>query len=174
MKIKSNSKGIKLLLILCLIFFFGMIGLLLIIHDIDKQNEDNTIELAAIVESTQITNANNHVYVEILLEGNKYLLIQNSIGEKINVDNIESLQKGEMVYFRIEKNMEKQYKAGIVNILSLRTEKNEIFSLNDYNTFIHETVFQARIACIIAAIVFLTIALFLMRRLIYKSTKRKE
>lgn len=165
MKARSKEKGMKLLLALCSILFFGMMGLLLIINGVDKQNEENTIELAAAVQSTQVTNANDHVRIEISLEGNKQLLIQNSIGEKINVDYIEGIQKGEMVYFRIEKNMEEQYEAGMVNIVSLRTERDEIFSLNDYNTFIHETVFQARIAGIIAATIFLILALLLIWQL---------
>lgn len=169
---KIKNRGMKLLLILCLILFFGMIGLLLIINGIDKQNEENTIELTAVVESTQVTNPNNHVHAEILLEGNKKLLIQNSIGEKINVDYIKNLQNGEIVFFRIEKQMEEHYEAGMVNIVSLRTERDEIFSLNDYNTFIHETAFQARIACIIAAIIFLILALLLIWRLrCYKKKK---
>ncbi len=169
---KAKNRGLKLLLILCLLLFFGMIGLLLIINGIDKQNEENTMEFTAVVQSTQVTNANDHVYIEILLEGNKKLLIQNSIGEKINVDSIQNLQSGELVFFRIEKQMEEHYEAGLVNIVSLRTERDQIFSLDDYNTLIHETAFQARIAGIIAAAIFLILAFLLIWRLrCYKKKK---
>ena len=153
----KKRKLIVFSLILFLIFFFGIIGLLISMNSIDKQTEKNTTEFMATVTNVETTDTGKNIYVEIYTEEYGDILhISTSVSKKIDMDDINNLQKGQTIIFRIENNMLDQFeKIGFGNIVSLKTSEKEIFSLISYNKYIHDSAFPARIAGIVLISIFL-------------------
>lgn len=149
-------------MIFCLEFFLGLIGVLITMNSIDKKTEKNTTEFVATITKVDVANTGKDMYVEIGTKEYESLLhISTSISERIDMDNINSLQKGQTIFFRIEDNMVEQFgKVYFCNIVSLRTTETEIISLGSYNTYIHEAAFPARIAGGILAGIFLSVFIY--------------
>ena len=149
-------------MIFCLEFFLGLIGVLITMNSIDKKTEKNTTEFVATITKVDVTNTGKDVYIEIgTKEYESLLYISTSISERIDMDKINNLQKGQTIFFRIEDNMIEQFgKVYFCNIVSLKTSETEIISLNSYNTYFHDAAFPARVAGIIFAGVFLAVFVY--------------
>lgn len=65
----------------------------------------------------------------------------------MGVEDIEALKIGEKISFRVEKAKAEQLdKAEFVNIAALKTEMKVILSLEDYNGYMRDAAYPARMA----------------------------
>ena len=75
------------------------------------------------------------------------LYLQQSICNEMGVEDIEALKIGEKISFRVEKAKAEQLdKAEFVNIAALKTEMKVILSLEDYNGYMRDAAYPARMA----------------------------
>ena len=158
----KKKKLIMVLLILCMISFFGTIGLLISMNSIDKQTEQSTTEFMATVTHVETTYTEKNTYIEVYTEEyGTMLYISTTISRKINIDDITNLQNGQKILFRVENNKLDEFeKAEFVNVVSLKTTEKEIFSLSSYNEYIHESVIPARITGIVLITVFALVSAY--------------
>lgn len=164
MKYKININ--KFSKIISLIFFCGIIGIIITLNSIDKLAVKNTTEFNAIVKKIEITEAGENLYINIYTkEPEKTLNISTSVSRKISRSDIESLQEGEVIVFRIENNMIKRFENnGFGSVVSIKTDEKEILSLDDYNVFIHDSVSIARKVAMFFSLVFLLIFIIPRKR----------
>lgn len=143
------------------VFFIGLIGLLLITRNIDQQTEKTTTLYTATVTGVEVTKIGNDISAEISVkEYSNNLLISESICKKINIDDVQHLETGQIIYFRIENFMVQHLNnAAFVNIASLKTDAKDIFSLADYNQYVHASSYPGRISTIVAAAICLSISI---------------
>jgi hypothetical protein len=162
------------ILIFSMLFFLGTVGIMISMTPIDKQTEDTTTDYSATVSNIQITDTGKSTYVAIQTkEYDSALQISTNISDKLNMDDVRRLQEDQKIFFRIENTKAGQMNtAQAVHIVSLQTEQTDIFTLDDYNAYMKQAAYPARIASMIAALGFLAIfCIFLIR---YHIGKRKH
>ncbi len=167
-----NKLNIKIvILVISILFFIGMIGLMIFMSQIDKQTEDTTTYYAATVTEIWINRIENSIYAEIhTKEYDSALQISTNITKNINMNDVKDLKNGQKIFFRIENiKSDQMNKVDFINIVSLKTETKDIFSLEDYNRYISNSAYPARIASVAVVLLFLFISLFC-----FFSIKRKK
>lgn len=150
------------IMIISLLFFIGTVGLIISMHQIDKQTEDTTTLYTATVSGVDITDTGENIFAKIhIKEYNTSLHIDTTISKNISMDDVRNLENGQTIFFRIENiKVQQMDKVDFLNITSLKTDKNNIFTLEEYNAFISDSAYPARIAGIITAILFFSISVF--------------
>ncbi len=156
---KSSIK--VFILIISIVFFIGSIGLLIIMSQAYKQSEDTTTYYSATVSYINVTDTGESTYAEIYTEEYETVLeILPNICKNINMDDVKNLKIGQRIFFRIQNIKSNQMnEVFFVDIVSLRTESKDIFSLDEYNSYTKNSIYHPRIAAVIMAMFFLTIAL---------------
>ncbi len=145
MRVKNTN---KIAVIIFLLILVVSTGLLISMGGIDRQSEDNTVLFTATVKSTVFMDTGENISVEINTEEFKAgLYLQQSICNEMGVEDIEALKIGEKISFRVEKAKAEQLdKAEFVNIAALKTEMKVILSLEDYNGYMRDAAYPARMA----------------------------
>lgn len=168
-----------IIMIISIIFFFGMIDLFVVMIKEYKMTEENTVLLTATVESVNINDTGDNIY--LLININEYepdLMITSNVAKRIDLSLIEDLENGEKISFRIEKSY-KKYMADHVNvsdsvafvpITSLSAETKDIFSLENYNATVKESAKPAKIAGIILDILCIAVIILISYKLIKEKT----
>lgn len=131
--------------------------------DLDNQDENTTARIAATVSETPITDHGDHISVSIITcEYRSELIILYLDAYPNNViDDIRQLNKGEKIYFRIKSNeVEDMSSVYIMPIMSLETETETIFSLEDYNRVTKWNTRSIKQAPVFAALVLLAVSVF--------------
>ena len=154
---KSKTKMIILLL-----FFAVMIGLIISMSKIDKQTEDTTTLYTATVIDVDVTNTGKNNFAEIhTKEYSTSLYISTNISKYIKMDDVKNLRNGQTIFFRIENiKIRQMNNVEYVDITSLKTDTKEIFSLEEYNKYIYNSAYPARIISIVMALLLFSISLF--------------
>jgi len=144
-----------------LILFIVTVGLIVFMSKIDKQTEETTTLYTATVKNVDITDTGTNVSLEIFTEEySTSLLVSTNIAKHLSLDDIKELNAGQAVFFRIDDAKSEQMNTvAFLDIVSLKTEAKEIFSLEEYNELIHESAKPARILGYILSVLFLSIAL---------------
>ena len=66
-------------------------------------------------------------------------MIRSSVSKQIDLDKVRNLQPGQKIYFTIENYKAEQLdKVRFVDITSLRTDTQVIYSLDDYNSYFNK------------------------------------
>lgn len=158
----KKSKIKIVIMSVSLLFFVATIGLIISMSKIDKQTENTTTFYTATVIGVDVTNTGENIFAEIhTKEYNTSLHISANISKNIRMDDVRNLRNGQTIFFGIENIKVRQMnKVEFVNITSLKTETKDILSLEEYNKCIHNSVYPARIASIVMALLFLSISLF--------------
>ena len=132
---KSNSNCMILVMIVSLAFCAVMLTFEFMIADDCNQKENTTTEFSATVKQVVIGNTEDKQGVRIYTqEYDAFLYIPLSVDQTPNVSGIKKLETGETIYFRINNDFAKQMEnSSLFPIRSLRTEKSNIISLDDYN-----------------------------------------
>lgn len=156
----KKTKFTVIILIFSILFLIGTVGIIGFMMQIDKQTENTTTCYSATVSNVQVTNTEKHLYVEIQLnEYNSNLQISTNISKNINIEDINGLKKGQKIFFRIENiKVDQINHVEFVDIVSLKTENKDIFTLDDYNKYMKQSAYPAKIAGIIVSLAFLSIA----------------
>lgn len=121
----------------------------------DRQSEGTTTAFSATVKNVVVTETETKLYPKIYVNESETCLLINSISKEINLDIVRNLQPGQKIYFRIEDYKAEQLDgAKIVDIVSLRTDTQVIYSLDDYNRHFNETVYprNRKFTCIFIAL----------------------
>ena len=147
-------------MIVSLLFFAGMIGILITMSKIDRQTEATTTLLTATVTSVDVNDTGKNIYVEIhTKEYETSLLLSTNISKSINMEEVRNLKEGQVIVFGIEKSAADQMDmVEFISITSLKTDTKDILSLEEYNNLLHASAVPARIACIVMAALFLCIS----------------
>ena len=148
--------------IVFLFLFCATIGLIISMSQIDQQTEKTTTACRATISHIEINDTGKEMFVEIHTEEYRSsLLISTNVSKNIKMKEIGELKKGQTISFRMEnKNAEQIDKVEFLGIVSLETDKKCIFSLEDYNKYIQESAYPARMASVAMSVIFLFLSLF--------------
>lgn len=157
-KLRSNI----VIMFVSLQFLVVTIGLIVSMSKIDKQTEDTTSLYTATVIGVDVTNTGENIFAEIhTKEYNTSLYISTNICKNIRMDDVTNLREGQTIYFRIENiKVPQMNKVEFVNITSLKTDMKDILSLEEYNKYIYNSAYSARIVSISMVLFFLSVAIF--------------
>lgn len=157
----NKAKRNIFFMILFFFLFLVMIGLLIVSSAIDKQTDGTTTLYTATVSSVDVTDTGNAVSADIYIrEYDTSLYLTTSVCENIKMDDLRDLNEGEMIFFRIENiKVEQMNEVEFLDIVSLKTDKKEIFTLEQYNQYMRDTACPTRIAGFLFAFVFLGMSL---------------
>lgn len=157
----NKAKRNIVFMILFLFLFLVIIGLLIVSDVIDKQTDDTTTLYTATVSRVDVTDTGNAVSVDIYTrEYNTSLYLTPTVCEYIKTEDLRDLNAEETIFFRIENMKVKQMnEVGFLDIVSLKTDKKEIFTLEQYNQYMRDTACPTRITGFLFAFVFLGMSL---------------
>jgi len=167
MKMK-RKRMIVFALVLSLIFFFGLIGNMIIMHNSVKLTEMNTTEFEAAVRSIEIYGEGTHERSIIHSEEYGDKLTTYFIREISDISDFTRLESGQTVFFRVENiwlsNFEgKMYipieEMTFIPIVSIRTENEEIVSLSSYCEYMASSLLEPTIAGIVVILIFLMLSI---------------
>lgn len=140
---------------------FGFVIISFFVSRVDKQSENTTKCYVATVSEVQIKDNGKGRSVKIVTNEyrNDLIIVYSSVCTDNVVDDINSLQHGQKIYFRIENYYDELMNHGeIMPIVSLETETHSIFSLDEYNELIKETVYPTKVTAVIVTLVFLSVS----------------
>ena len=142
-----------------IVSFVVAFGLIMSMDAIDKKTKNTTVLYTATISTVDITDTGSNIYCKInIKEYDTSLQISTNISKKIKTDEFKTLKQGQTIFFRIDTHkVEQMNRVAFVDIVSLRTDDKEFFSLDDYNLYIYEGAKPARIVGIAMALVSLII-----------------
>lgn len=143
----SSYKRKSVLLTVSVITLIALIILAVILIKGNK-SEGATTAFSATVKNVVVTETETRVYPKIYInESEACLLINSFVGKQIDLEIVRNLQPGQKIYFRVENYKAEQFdEAKMVDIISLRTDTQVIYSLDDYNRYFDKLVYPRRIA----------------------------
>ena len=169
-----RKRTIKLVGMIALFFMaLSMIGNWIISWSMSSLTEENTTLFTATVEEVQVTGAADDVTVTILVKEYPIdLILFNSRAATVPPYRFRALHPGQRIWFRVENIMaaylepERGEEAPFVYICSLKTETDDIFTLEVADHIRGEDMKELRIRCAAAAVVSLAggVALLLSLR----------
>ena len=134
-------KKIKIFLVIYSILFVLAVVNLIKMIVIYSQTENTTTLYSATVKKSPVTSmGGDGIYARIKTEENisEFVLLP-YVNEKINIDDVTDLQSGQKIFFRIRNSeVKRMNKADFINIVSLKTEEKDIFSLDEYNVYVRK------------------------------------
>ena len=156
-----RKRTIKLAGMIALFFMaLSMIGNWIISWSLSNLTEENTTLFTATVEEVQVTGAADDVRVTILVkEYPTGLLLFDSRAAAVPPDRFRALQPGQQIWFRVENNKamylepERGENVPFVPICTLKTETDDIFTLEAADHIRGEFMKEARMVCGTAAVV---------------------
>ena len=156
-----KKKHTMILTIFFWICAIGIAGLFVLLNNTDNLTTQNTSEYIATVERSDIKNTGEDLSIEIFTEEYDIpLYVSTNISSKIDVSLIKSMTNSDTIIFRVENHLYEQIGTiDFLNIVSLKTSDNDIFSLDDYNTLMHESTKPARIASVMLTCLFLILSI---------------
>ena len=158
----KRTDGTKAIMIVSLCIFVVFALFLMVAIRLHTQTEETTTSYTATVNEIRFNGTGNGINIEIYTEEfNNYLLISEDISKFLDMNDIKELKKGQTVYLTIE-----NYEAEIiedalfVSINSLKTDAQEIFSLQDYNEYMFKNALPAEIMCTVSALISLIVFIY--------------
>ncbi len=136
----------KYVIILCLlVLFWGFVNLFLL-QAPDKLTEETTSKLNATVAYVREVCIDDETYLEINTnEFDAKLQVIPEVCTRIYTNNIESLQKNQKIFFEIETTyLEELETDSSIDLVSLSTEEEQIFTLREYNKYVSRSVNNAK------------------------------
>ena len=105
-----------------------------------KQSEETNTAFSATVKYVVVNETDESIYPQIHInEAETYFMIRSSVSKQIDLDKVRNLQPGQKIYFTIENYKAEQLdKVRFVDITSLRTDTQVIYSLDDYNSYFNK------------------------------------
>lgn len=105
-----------------------------------KQSEETNTAFSATVKYVVVNETEESIYPQIHInEAETYFMIRSSVSKQIDLDKVRNLQPGQKIYFTIENYKAEQLdKVRFVDITSLRTDTQVIYSLDDYNSYFNK------------------------------------
>ena len=133
---------------------FVMFGLIISMNGVDKQTEETTAFYTAVVTAVEMTDTGKNLSASIYTEEySSCLYISTNICKYLPLGDMQNLRKGQNISFGIEttkKHLINQ--ADFIDITALKIETTDIFTLKDYNEWMHREATPTRIVTAIAAV----------------------
>ena len=176
---KGKKRNIIFVLVLSIMLFAGSVAGLILMSMREAVLPENTTELSAtLVETKRKEPGKDGVFVVYTVEYEGELLI----ADENAIDNrtaFTKLQAGEIVFFRIENVWLNRFEeASSTYIVSLRTEKRDIMSLENYNALAEYQNSRITRTCMVFGPVFLLSAVYRVLLLkgidVFRRFKRKD
>lgn len=157
----KDRRVLTVIIIALLLFCVIIIGVLLSMFGIDKQTKDTTALYFATIKDIHIGGTMENTYVEIFTnEYGSALRVSTNIAGKIDIDSVKELNKGQTIFFRIENiKVEQLNQVEFLDIVSLSTNTEEIYNLDQYNEYMHNAAYPARMTGVVMVIVLIVAAL---------------
>ncbi len=168
---KFILKNRVVILIVVALFYIGSFGLIYLIFTADKQNEDNTTAYRATVSDVEIiSDQSSLIYIK---EYENALLIPDTIMKQIDVYELEELKNGQSIHFRIA-NYAVDYvnEVEFLDIVSLSTDEKDIFTLEEYNSYISVAALPAKVLSLAFNALLLVIIILLLRFVILNKRQK--
>lgn len=165
---QTNKKS-KIAIGICIAICF-LLSVLLIFMNIDAQKTtDNTTECNATVHYIAISDTNER-YAEIYTNEYQFsLYISTNIFKQLDVSELSLLSEGTRIYFRVDNvNKDSMYDSQFCPIVSLKTDNQDIISLDTYNQLLKKSMIPTNIVVILILIVLLFCIIFLYKKKLYK------
>lgn len=155
--IKKNKIG----LIISLIFLVAMISVAINMNVQTHLSEKNTCELIATVEYISVPTSQNQIATIYTEDFNCPLYIYGDIFSNLDSDKYNSLSKGSTIYFRVNKSLVQNINnIAFCYIVSLRTDENVIFSIDNYNEWQGQSVRNANITAIVFVLILISLCIY--------------
>ena len=147
----------KFTLIILIILFCGITGLNVIMAKESKQTENSTSLYQATVSDVEVTSIGEDKMVMIKTEEySTGLFVTSSVCRNININNLSDLKSGQKIFFRIQSKKDFQMNAvDFLDIVELKTESKNIFTLDNYNSIIGNALYPPRLIGAVASVIFL-------------------
>lgn len=156
----KKTKLYVLGMITSVVFFWGTVGLIILMGEIGQLSEENTTEFSASVIKVEVSEADPSADVYI----NEYeasLFLTSTVCERIKLSDLRDLKAGDEVYFRIEDSKGIYLNtAAFVDVVSLRTESQSFYSIQEYNSWMRDASIPAKISAYGFALLSLFVFLF--------------
>lgn len=126
------------------------------------QSDETTTAFSATVKYVVVNETEDRIYPKIYVnEVDTYFMIRSSVCKQIDLDKVRNLQPGQKIYFTIENYKAQQLdKVRFVDITSLRTDTQVIYSLDDYNSYFNKMAQSRRMTiCILITLNFAVVVL---------------
>lgn len=142
----------KFVIVFALLNLVGMGGIILLVIDSCNLTESNTVEYCATVKDVFVKELDNKTTITITTEehGNSWRIL-NQISKHLG-NSVEKINTGQKITVRISDDKTEIINSGFfIDIVSLKVENEDIFTLEEYNSYMQ----QAWTMPIIAGIVFM-------------------
>lgn len=148
-----------------LLLFFGMAGNLVSVILSDKLSEISTVERSAVFDSAECVDSGKDIsWIIHVKEPEGTLLIPATIGNYIDKSAINALQAGQAISYRMDLANDDLYQQdGTAHIVALKAGQ-EILSLDDYNSIMHQEKQPALIAGLVFEAVLCVLLIYLARK----------
>lgn len=168
------KKNIIIVIIFLTILFVGMVGVLVYTSLAGKLTEGNTTAYTATVRKVQVAGAGQPPHAEIITEEyTNSLYVTESVAENIDLNILKKINPRQKVFFRIKTSKcSLLNKVEFIDIVALKTNDADIFSLAQYNQFFNQAAFPAKIAGAAVAVLFLILQIRMLLRL--KNTNKSR
>lgn len=171
----KSFKLTMIVLIVSSVLLFGLICIFISMNTIANLTEQTTVELVGTLTKVKVVDTGNNIYIEIHTEEyDDKLYISTNIAKQININEFNNLQEGQLVFFRVKDSASQLEENELINVLALKTSDVVFFSINDYNEYIRQATFPARIMCLLLMVIFLLIIIRCVRLLNGKITYFKS
>lgn len=143
-----------------LVIFFLSCFWLFVFDKTISPTKDDTVEYTATVSKIEINDTGKDLYIEIYTkEYDNYFLIPTGVSKHIDAEDINRIESGEEITFRVEKNMVKiMEESEFVDIVSLKTNEKNIYTLSEYNQYYSKGFLPGKIIICIIACAFLCVS----------------
>lgn len=141
-----SYKGKSVILAVSVITLIMLILVTAFFEESGRQSEETTTAFSATVKYVVVNKTEDRIYPEIYVnEVDTYFMIRSSVCKQIDLDKVRNLQPGQKIYFTIENYKAEQLdKVRFVDITSLRTDTQVIYSLDDYNSYFNKLAHSKR------------------------------
>ena len=161
------SKKIQsLLIIVCVLFAFGFVGIFFIIKNDDK-TPDNTELITGTVSNIVVKQDTINVTVN---EYSTEFIIPKDL-----IDDINIIKEDGKIIIAVDKELftDENDKVLVANAYSINVDDTDVYSLNDYNNYVKPSNFRSMIFAISSALILVFIIFRIVIKLKLKVNKNK-
>lgn len=162
---KKRTVNKKIILAVFVFLFIAVTSLNFYLPSVYSLTQNDVKDYSAVIDRVSIDGTGEIFTDEFSLP----LYISSGVIKKIGTQKINDLKNGEKIYFEAEKDARTDNEVSIY-IVSLKTDDEIIFSLNDYNEALKESAKPAKIAGIILDILCIAVIILISYKLIKEKT----
>lgn len=161
---KKRTVNKKIILAVFVFLFIAVTSLNFYLPSVYSLTQNDVKDYSAVIDRVSI-DGTGEIFTD---EFSPPLYISSEVIKKIGTQKINNLKNGGKIYFEAEKDARTDNVS--IYIVSLKTDDEIIFSLNDYNEALKESAKPAKIAGIILDILCIAVIILISYKLIKEKT----